>query len=201
MGKKKKSNSLPVSQGRKRKLSKTKILETAAGICDKYAEGIYTIAGLCKDYGISYGTFYNWITEDRDGYIEEVQDLYKKAVENSDTNFDLHLKNLARESLLRKVQYQDIEEIQTEGKLDASGKIVVARSVKKTKKTIIPTDNAIIFALTNKDPTNFKNSHSTTALQVTVENKWKNATIEELDAEEARLRAIIEKADKRKLKG
>ncbi len=189
----------PVTKRRKARprRGKAKNIELAEKICNKYAEGTNTIEGVCENYSVKYATFHSWITEGRKGYIQEVQALYKKAIEQCDANYDTELKNKAKESLLKKVSYVEIEETHTETKVGSDGK-PISSSIKKVKKTLVPTDSAIIFSLTNKDPKNFQNSHSIKGeLEVTIKDKWENATVEELEAEEKRLKGIIAKANKK----
>jgi len=136
--------------------SRKQCMELGTLICKKYAEGLDTIESVCKNYGVEYATFYNWTTKDRAGEIREIRDLYKNARENAEVNYGVALKNRAKESLLRKVTYTEVEETHTEQKVDANGKPTTS-SIKKVKKTLPPSDNALIFALTNTDPKNFKN--------------------------------------------
>src|SRR6478736_4239760 len=93
------------------RLSKSDKIKKAIQICDAYAKGIYTIRACCEAVGVDYSTFQHWaqasLTEDvirakktRRGFVLEVHERYKKALNENEFNFKALLKNAARQGLL-----------------------------------------------------------------------------------------------------
>ncbi|MGF7082819.1 hypothetical protein [Mucilaginibacter sp. UYCu711] len=83
--------------GSKVKLSKQAKIGAAKRICDLYSQGQYTIAACCEAEGISYYTFQGWAQTNlidqnirdgvyRRGFVQEVQELYKKALAQNEVN-------------------------------------------------------------------------------------------------------------------
>jgi hypothetical protein len=187
--------------GKKRRTDETK-LELSKKICDKYAEGLDTIESTCNHFGVPYTTFKDWATEEGKYSLVKIVELYKEAMNSSEENYDKLLKNKAKESLLRKVGYTEIEEIHEETSKDKDGNSIGTKT-KTVNKIIPPTDNSIIFALTNKDSDNFKNRHSVDGnVKIKVsEDDMNDWTSEDFEREQKRLKKIIKKGKEDRKKG
>lgn len=151
----------------KKKLSKEEkelqklqsLLKRAKSICDLYAMDTNPIADCIEQSGISIKTWYNWNDEN-----EEVRNMYdesklKKAARNLDK-----LRELSATSLELLVTGQTVTTVKNEGVMIVGqvvdgekqpDKMQVVKSVQTTKH-YQPNVTAVIFALTNADPDNFK---------------------------------------------
>ena len=132
-------------------------IKKARTICDLYATGKYTIENCCESEGVPYATFYGWITNTRTGFIQEIQELYKKAEEEKNYNRKksleerkLSIGEKALVALEKKVEGWTWEEITKEGK-----------NVKVVTKFQVPDTASIIFSLTNAFEDEFKNRQNT----------------------------------------
>ena len=101
----------------------------------------------CKKAGISQETFYKWFREN-----SEFSDNVKKAR----AEFLEEIASQLEDSLWKRAKGFDFEETKTEFAAGVDGKPVIIRQT-KTKKHIAPDTGALIFALTNVDPDNWKN--------------------------------------------
>lgn len=135
-----------------------------------YEVGDVTIDSCCDAVDINTNTFYQWACPSVDdfislsnerqkelkrrGFVQEVHDLFKKARENNDANYDKLVKNKAREALLELIKGGWYEEVHTIEKLDNDGNVLY-KTEKKIRKYREPDTTAVIFALKNMDKENF----------------------------------------------
>lgn len=147
-------------------------IRIAKEVCDLYSTGEYTIQSCCDAVSISYYTFLNWaqpnltnnqiaLKEWGKGYIPEVAELYKKALERNEINYFKLLKDASRRGLLLKSQGMEYEEIEERVELDSETKKMKTVSRRITKKTIVPDTGALIFVAKNVDPENFSDTTKT----------------------------------------
>ena len=101
--------------------------------------------------GVSYTSFYKWLNENI-----EFADAIKKAEAEYNEWYNATIVQDAKRSLRDLVLGFDYEEIKTESGIGKDGKTVVTKTTKTTKH-VAPNPTAIIFALTNRDPENWKN--------------------------------------------
>ena len=121
-----------------------------ARICELVATDSYTIDELCQAVGIVRQTYYNWIDDEKMDFLDNI----KKAKDD----FLKFIAAEAQKSLLKKVKGYEVEETKTVYS-DNNGKPrIKERTV--TKKHIAPDTAALIFTLSNADPTNWKNRQS-----------------------------------------
>lgn len=123
-------------------------LKVVQDICRQYSEGSFTISSCCSAQGISDRTFYYWCEES-----SEIAGLYKKAQDACAEVYKGQLREKARTSLDKLVEGYTVTEVRHE-KTDSDG-FLIDKTVTITKH-IAPNPTAVIFALTNADPTNFK---------------------------------------------
>lgn len=100
-----------------------------------------------KKAGISETTFYDWLRNDA---------AFSAAVKKARAEFLEEIASQLEDSLWKRAKGFDFEETKTEFAAGADGKPVIIRQT-KTKKHIAPDTGALIFALTNVDPENWKN--------------------------------------------
>lgn len=121
-------------------------------ICGYIAQG-KTYADACKIVGISESEFYKWKSE-----LSEFSEAIKRAEQEYKDWYSKDLVESAKKSLKELVLGWECEEVTTEYISDPNNpdqpKIKQQRRVKKKYK---PDATAIIFALTNKAPDEFKN--------------------------------------------
>ena len=142
-------------------------IEVAKQICDQYEIGEDTLESCCNAFGVARRTFHGWAQHwDEDPETIEPKDriaiianYYKKIDEKRNINIRALIKNQAIISLQKRVVGHTFDEVAIESKMrmDEKGeeKLTVV-SKKVTTKEIQPSDTAIIFALKNLDPDNFK---------------------------------------------
>ena len=125
-------------------------------ICELVASGDYKIVDVCKKTGIHHDTYYDWKANK-----PEFSERLKKAEERRLEVF----KNMARSGLAKLLDVFEYEEEHIEYGNDS------IKSRKVIKKKIMPNPAAVIFALCNLDPENFKNiqrvDHTSKGEQVT----------------------------------
>jgi len=172
---------------RGRKISYQEKLKKAAGVCDLYATDDYTLEDCCRNQGISPATFYNWVDQ-----YGEIRGRYKKAQAKAESAYFTRLKIKSRKSLEKRVSGYEVEEKKVEYK-NVDGKLKVVSQV-VTKKFVQPSDTAIIFSLTNKDPENFKHKQHIEHSPAGGKYDFSHLTDEQLE----KLEAQLEKAYERK---
>ena len=117
-------------------------------ICELVASGDYKIVDLCKKAGISHETYYAW---------KKSKPEFSESLKRSEEQRLEVFKNMARSGLAKLLDVYEYEEIHTEYVDDPknAGKPKI-KSKKIITKKIMPNPTAVIFALTNLDPANFK---------------------------------------------
>lgn len=100
----------------------------------------------CKKAGINQDTFYKWL-KDRAEFSE--------AVKKARDEFREEISSKLEASLWKKAQGYEVEESKEEYAMKKGERVLVKKTT--TKKHIAPDTGALIFALTNVDPDNWKN--------------------------------------------
>ena len=127
-------------------MSKGKFNDVKDDIISYIREGDSNILA-CKKVGISKETFYTWINDKPD-----FSDSLKKARKE----FRETIVQTLEQSLWKRAAGYEVEEVKNEYRtLKDGGKVLVKSS--KTTKHFPPDTGALIFALTNLDPENWKN--------------------------------------------
>jgi len=132
------------------RLTKKKKIAIAEAICAKYSTGKYTLQSCCKSEGLVDTTFYSWSKQ-----IPEVGAAFKKAQEAARANEFEELREISRTTLKKRLQGYTVTEKKTLYVPSKDGEPEI-RSSEVREKYIPPSDTALIFFLTNKDPENFK---------------------------------------------
>ena len=124
--------------------------ERVAKICQAIENG-ETNATAAKIGGIHVATFCEW---------QNTKPEFAEAVKRAKAAFeDWQMNGIledARKSLKTLVCGQEYEEIKTEYENDKTGNPRIKKQTRVTKK-ILPNPTAVIFALCNRDPDNWKN--------------------------------------------
>ena len=124
--------------------------ERVAKIC-KAIENGETNATAAKIGGIHIATFCEW---------QNTKPEFAEAVKRAKAAFeDWQMNGIledARKSLKTLICGQEYEEIKTEYENDKTGNPRIKKQTRVTKK-ILPNPTAVIFALCNRDPDNWKN--------------------------------------------
>lgn len=108
-------------------------------------------ATACKLAGISDETFRRWL----DDYVDFVAVVKNAEAEYRNWEHNEILAS-AKKSLRVLIEGQEYEETITEYENDGANQPRIKRQTTKTKK-ILPSATAVIFALCNRDPENWKN--------------------------------------------
>lgn len=143
----------------------------------------YTIAEICLQVGITPKTYHQWVNDYPDfaDAIEQAKDerMQKMVIE-------------AKKSLMKKIQGYDVTEtkvVTVPGtKEDEKGNPKpIIKEQTTTKKHIQPDTAAIIFTLTNGDPTRWRNRQTTEVTGKDGKDLFKSLSDEDLDKEIAEL--------------
>lgn len=124
--------------------------ERVAKICKAIEDG-ETYETAAKIGGIQRSTFWDWM-KDKPEFSDAVKKA-KAAFEEWQLNGILED---AKKSLKVLICGQEYEEIKTEYENDKTGSPRIRKQTRTTKK-ILPNPTAVIFALCNRDPENWKN--------------------------------------------
>lgn len=127
-------------------MSKGKFNDVKDGIISYIREGDSNILA-CKKVGISKSTFYEWL----ESYPDFSDSLKKARKEFRET-----IVQTLEQSLWKRAAGYEIEESKNEYRTLKDGSKVLVKSSKITKH-FPPDTGALIFALTNLDPENWKN--------------------------------------------
>ncbi len=127
-------------------MSKGKFNDVKDDIISYIREGDSNILA-CKKVGISKETFYTWINDKPD-----FSDSLKKARKE----FRETIVQTLEQSLWKRAAGYEVEEVKNEYRTLKDGSKVLVKSSKITKH-FPPDTGALIFALTNLDPENWKN--------------------------------------------
>lgn len=115
-------------------------------ICDELSTGNHTIADTCKKVGVSESQFYDW---------KKNKAEFSEALKRIEELRLLAFKDMAKSGLAKLLDVFEYEEVSTDYENDKTGKPKV-KAQKRVKKFIMPNPTAVIFTLTNQDPTNWK---------------------------------------------
>lgn len=135
----------------------------------------YTIAEICQQVGISQATFHRW--------KDEHEDFCLAIEEAMDARMQFFVQE-AKKSLLKKIQGYEVTEtkvvtVPTKG--DPSKPTIKEQTT--MKKHIQPDTAAIIFTLTNGDPTRWRNRQTTEITGKDGKDLFKSLSDEDLDKE------------------
>lgn len=108
-------------------------------------------ATACKLAGISDDSFGRWLADNAEfaAVVKNAEDEYRNWEHNE-------ILASAKKSLRVLIEGQEYEETITEYENDGTGQPRIKRQTTKTKK-VLPSATAVIFALCNRDPENWKN--------------------------------------------
>lgn len=139
----------------------------------------YTIAEICQQVGISQATFHRWQEEHED---------FARAIEEARESRMQFFVQEAKKSLLKKIQGYEVTEtkvvtVPTKG--DHSKPTIKEQTT--MKKHIQPDTAAVIFTLTNGDPTRWRNRQTTEVTGKDGKDLFKTLSDEDLDKEIADL--------------
>lgn len=135
----------PKKKGRKPQWTDAKVEIMCKAIAQgKSYKEAYTAARLSKQ------TFFRHLNEDSD-----FRDAVKKAESEYQDWYDAQIVVDCKRSLLELIRGYEYDEVTTETGTDLRGKPVSKKKI--THKKVGPNPTAIIFALCNRDPDNWKN--------------------------------------------
>lgn len=142
------------------------------------SEDSYTISEICEKVNIHKSTYYDWINSKPD-----FSDAIKKAEEEFNDTIIVE----AKKSLMKLVKGYTAQEKKTTtqdtGKKDENDKpIVKVKEHTVTEKHYQPNTAAVIFALTNRDPDNWKNRYnSDVSAEVSIKSDLDKLSDKELE--------------------
>lgn len=119
-------------------------------ICRLIEQDSYTVEEICKQVGISEATFYEWKVSHSE-FLEAIKKAEAKRMESLAVD--------ARNSLRKLVNGYVVTNTKTKTRTLTNGK--TEETTEEEIKHIEPNTAAVIFALTNSDPDNFKNKQFT----------------------------------------
>ena len=156
-------------------------------ICEKVATGEHTIKSCITNEAVPEKQFYRWLERDIEKAKEENREswtleLYRAAKKKATQKYKTDLCEKARTGLQKAIsgyEYEETKIVATASKekdADGNNKPGQVKEITKIKKYVGPNVTAIIFALTNTDPDNFKHKRDL-MLDVPEEIKSKLAVI------------------------
>lgn len=159
-----------------------KVVERIVGLVKS---DTYTIAEICQQVGISQATFHRWQEEHED---------FALAIEEARESRMQYFVQEAKKSLLKKIQGYEVTEtkvvtVPTKG--DPSKPAIKEQTTQK--KHVAPDTAAVIFTLTNGDPTRWRNRQTTEVTGKDGKDLFKTLSDEELDKEIADLENKLKK--------
>lgn len=125
--------------------------KTTGRIVELIRADTYTIEEVCRQAGVSTRTFYRW------------QEVYPDFAQLIGEAYEARRQTMvqeAKKSLLKKIQGYEVTETRTVTIPNPMGAPTIKEMI-TTKKHVQPDTAAIIFTLTNADPKNWRNRHST----------------------------------------
>lgn len=129
-------------------MTKPERIAIAEKICKLYETDQHTIGSCCEANGIDYSTLSLWVNRESKHYIQQIQELYKKAQDTKRKANNCKLVKLARTALEKKLSFWEYVEKTTETTETPTGTIT---KYKEVNKFIIPTATDIAIALNNLD--------------------------------------------------
>lgn len=163
-----------------------KIVEKIVGLI---SSDTYTITEVCRQCGITKSTFYEWVNEYPD---------FAEAIEQAKDERMQFFVAEAKKSLLKKIQGYTADETKVvtvpSSKKDANGRPLPQIKEQTTiKKHIQPDTAAVIFTLTNGEPTRWRNRQSNEVTGADGKDLFKSLTDEELDTRISELERKLKK--------
>lgn len=147
-------------------------------ICSFIEKDSYTNAEICKMVNIAESTFYDWKAKKPE---------FSESIKKAEEVFNGVIVSEAKKSLVKLIRGYSAQDKKTvtadTGKKDEDGKpIVKVKEHSVTEKHYQPNTAAVIFALTNRDPENWKNKYNNEMSgSVTVKSELESLSDEELD--------------------
>ncbi|MDR2969288.1 MAG: hypothetical protein LBV32_06745 [Tannerellaceae bacterium] len=122
-------------------------------ICTLIRMDSYTVTEICEKAGIAKDTYYNWLKTKPD---------FSDAIKKAQDEFGELMLSEAKKSLVKMIRGYTVQEKHTTtadtGNKDENGKpIVRVKEHRIIEKHYQPVPAAVIFALCNLDPDNWKN--------------------------------------------
>lgn len=122
-------------------------------ITDLIKKDSYTIAEICTLSGISESTYYEWV---------DTKTEFSEQIEKARDKFDEMLVSEAKKSLIKKIKGYTVKEtkivtIPSEKRDEAGNPLPKIKEQTVIDKHFQPDTGAIVFALTNKAPDEYKN--------------------------------------------
>lgn len=148
-------------------------------ICSLIEKDSYTVSEICQMVRIDEATYYRWKNDKND---------FCEAVKKAQGRFDKLIAAEAKKSLVKLVRGYTVQEkkvVHTDtGRKDEGGKpILKVKEHAVVDKHYQPNTGAVIFALTNRDPENWKNKMNTEhSGSVDVKSKLEQLSDDELEA-------------------
>lgn len=159
-----------------------KVVERIVGLLKSDS---YTIAEICQQVGISPATYHRW--------QDEHEDFRQMIDEAHDARMQFFVLE-AKKSLLKKIQGYEVTEtkvvtVPTKG--DPSKPTIKEQTTQK--KHVAPDTAAVIFTLTNGDPSRWRNRQSTEVTGKDGKDLFKSLSDEELDKQIKELEGKLSK--------
>lgn len=173
------------------KLPRSIKIDKAKKICELYGEGEYTIATCCDTFDIKYNTFQQWaqpnLTQEdiekggfRRGFVQDVHDLYKRALERNEANYKALLKDATRKGLMMRASGTRYTETLTEAKLDVHGN-PFDMVIRKIERIVLPDTGILIFLAKNLFQGYFQHQTYPITQDSVLKNPLQNLTKEQLE--------------------
>ncbi len=159
-----------------------KVVERIVGLLKSDS---YTIAEICQQVGISPATYHRW--------QDEHEDFRQMIDEAHDSRMQFFVLE-AKKSLLKKIQGYEVTEtkvvtVPTKG--DPSKPTIKEQTTQK--KHVAPDTAAVIFTLTNGDPSRWRNRQTTEVTGKDGKDLFKSLSDEELDKQIKELEGKLSK--------
>lgn len=159
-----------------------KVVERIVGLLKSDS---YTIAEICQQVGISPATYHRW--------QDEHEDFRQMIDEAHDSRMQFFVLE-AKKSLLKKIQGYEVTEtkvvtVPTKG--DPSKPTIKEQTTQK--KHVAPDTAAVIFTLTNGDPSRWRNRQTTEVTGKDGKDLFKSLSDEELDKQIKELEGKLNK--------
>jgi hypothetical protein len=123
-------------------------------VIEEWKTGHHTLPHCISMHGIDQKTFFYWVNS-----RPIFNQIYTEAYEEHKHNFNVLLREMAKESLVKMVKGYDVtmESVTYKELISPTGEpIRVPMERKMHQKHVLPNQNLIVFALTNKDPDEWK---------------------------------------------
>lgn len=124
--------------------------EIVKAICDELRNGEH-IERVCVKVGINKTTFFDWVKK---------KPNFSDAIEKAKAEFNKTIVSKLEKSLWEVAMGYSYEETKTEYTSDKDGNPIISKQTTTTKK-VAPNVAALIFALTNRAPEEWKNRQTT----------------------------------------